>query len=622
MENDRDVVSSRLLITPEAVSTRTFSTTRRGYQPDEVKQFLGRVADELAAAGAREAELRRTLQEALSRAAHPELDEHALTAALGDHAGRLIASARETAAAIVAEAEKRAVQLLHDAEVRAGRLRDESEGLMARRVDEAESAATAIRQAAEVEVKAARDKATAESEAAVSSARAQGKEMVGEARAVRERMLSDLTRRRRSAQVQIDQLRAGRDRLLAAYEVVRRSLDEVTRELDAAEPEARLAAEEVGRRAVESDIAVRPEPAAPPRQQAAIAAPRAAAPVLTPAPAEPAPEVAVPVLVGSSPAAPVSRHDDPGPKAAVLAPPRPPALRPQSVAEAAPVRARAVPFAQPVAQPEPERPPAPVPDLGTGQNPVVEAPTRHVEDLFARIRQEVPGSPPEPPADAPPPGAVGVSDENALSGRDELLDPVEAELTRALKRVLQDEQNEVLDQLRRTRSTSVEAVLPDAAAQRARYADAATSFLGRAAVAGAGGASGEGSPAAGGMAGDLARQLVEPLRSRLEQALAQGTGDEGGLNESISSIYRQWKVQHIEPLARHAAAAAFARGRFEATPVGVALRWVVDDEGGRCPDCDDNALAGPVPRGEAFPTGQPHPPAHEGCRCLLVPTVP
>jgi hypothetical protein len=30
-------------------------------------------------------------------------------------------------------------------------------------------------------------------------------------------------------------------------------------------------------------------------------------------------------------------------------------------------------------------------------------------------------------------------------------------------------------------------------------------------------------------------------------------------------------------------------------------------------------LAGPVPRGEAFPTGHPHPPAHAGCRCLLAP---
>jgi hypothetical protein len=48
---------------------------------------------------------------------------------------------------------------------------------------------------------------------------------------------------------------------------------------------------------------------------------------------------------------------------------------------------------------------------------------------------------------------------------------------------------------------------------------------------------------------------------------------------------------------------------------------VVDEEG-QCPDCDDNALAGPVTKGQPYPTGQPHPPAHPGCRCILVSTVP
>lgn len=49
------------------------------------------------------------------------------------------------------------------------------------------------------------------------------------------------------------------------------------------------------------------------------------------------------------------------------------------------------------------------------------------------------------------------------------------------------------------------------------------------------------------------------------------------------------------------------------------MRWIVEDTDGPCPDCDDDALAGELPKGEAFPTGQHHPPAHSGCRCLLVP---
>ena len=63
----------------------------------------------------------------------------------------------------------------------------------------------------------------------------------------------------------------------------------------------------------------------------------------------------------------------------------------------------------------------------------------------------------------------------------------------------------------------------------------------------------------------------------------------------------------------------FARAALGAVPEGTVMRWVVDDDVAECPDCDDNALAGPVPSGEAFPTGHPHPPAHAGCRCLLAP---
>ena len=42
------------------------------------------------------------------------------------------------------------------------------------------------------------------------------------------------------------------------------------------------------------------------------------------------------------------------------------------------------------------------------------------------------------------------------------------------------------------------------------------------------------------------------------------------------------------------------------------------EEPAACPDCEDNSLAGAQAKGEPFPTGQLHPPAHPGCRCLLV----
>src|SRR5207237_1717350 len=65
-----------------------------------------------------------------------------------------------------------------------------------------------------------------------------------------------------------------------------------------------------------------------------------------------------------------------------------------------------------------------------------------------------------------------------LDRRDQCIEPVASDLVRRLKRVLQDEQNEILDRLRQTRGrTRTEDALPSAAAQAGRYRDAAAAPL-------------------------------------------------------------------------------------------------------------------------------------------------
>ena len=49
------------------------------------------------------------------------------------------------------------------------------------------------------------------------------------------------------------------------------------------------------------------------------------------------------------------------------------------------------------------------------------------------------------------------------------------------------------------------------------------------------------------------------------------------------------------------------------------MHWVVDDGSTPSPDCDDNALAGDIPKGEVFPTGHTAPPISATCRCLVAP---
>ena len=69
------------------------------------------------------------------------------------------------------------------------------------------------------------------------------------------------------------------------------------------------------------------------------------------------------------------------------------------------------------------------------------------------------------------------------------------------------------------------------------------------------------------------------------------------LVEAVGSAYREWKSERIERIAGDVLAAAFSRGTWHQVPMGGPLRWVVQDTGGPCPDCDDDVLAGSLPKG-------------------------
>ena len=96
---------------------------------------------------------------------------------------------------------------------------------------EATDDANRTREQAEIEASRKRTDAAADAEAEVSLAKQQGREMVNEARAYRERVLSELTRRRELARQQIEQLILGRDRLLQVFERARLVAVDVVAEL-------------------------------------------------------------------------------------------------------------------------------------------------------------------------------------------------------------------------------------------------------------------------------------------------------------------------------------------------------------------------------------------------------
>jgi DivIVA domain-containing protein len=643
-------------LTPEEVSRRTFATVFRGFDPQEVRAYLHRVSDELGVARERQRHLEHLLADAQSAKAapRPDLDEAALTAALGEETARVLTTARQAAADMKAKAQDNAEKLLRQGHEDAARIRAEAEGVMGVRTQEANEVAEAIRTEAEAEAEATLGRAGQEAERILGTARDHAREMLEEAKEVRAKMLADVLRRRNVARVQVAQLRAGRERLLDAYRMVRETLDQVTDELGKADEEARIAAAEAGHRlsselgaTLEADLAsLELETATElgPIESAVEPTPEVLAAVATIDTGEPEDQPPPSDLIEGLPEAELDVVEPPAPIEAVrvLVPKteeEPPEPEPEPEPEPAPV-AEAPP--EPVGVEEPEPDPEPAQD---------QTQEGDADELFARIRadreaaveraREVLGDPTagtvatagdveKDTKDEQTPSANGstpseATGEDALfQARDEQLGPIQAQLAKRLKRAMQDEQNDVLDRVRVHRGRpAIDDVLPPLASQADRYRAVSKPLLEQAGRAGAGAAGNvETQLDVDDLVGQLADAVAEPLRSRLGSAFADAerdNDDEAAVTERIGAAYREWKIQRIERLAGDQIVAAYSRGVFAATPAGAALRWIDRDLDGPCPDCDDNALAGPTPRGDAYPTGQHHPPAHSGCRCLLVP---
>jgi DivIVA domain-containing protein len=582
MPEERLTISSSARVHPDEVARHTFGTTRRGFDPAEVRAFLEHVARELVAGNDREQELHRAVAEAERRAANPVLDEATLTASLGLETGRVLRSAHEAAADLVARAEADATRVRADAQEAAEQLQRHTEQSAHDRRAEVDAVVSELQRRANEEATARVESAKLEAEALVSQTRAECRNMVLEAQELRTRVLTDLARRRRVLHSQIEQLRAGRERLAETIGDVRHAVDDIAENLFRAEDEARLAAEAAGRNAVQEELpdvatletptetgapigdATAPEADEPDTRQSVeelFARLRAEASVLAPSD-----DTAVAVAIIEVPDE-TGEGSGAGPASAD---------RP----------ARADPSEGPVAG--------------------AETPTAEMS---------VVGS---DPTDEP-----GHERDPIVVRRDEVLTPLVATLARRLKRALQDDQNDILDRLR-AKGGWAPRVLPSESDHSERYVRAAADQLLEAARAGATFAGGKADEAPGvdDVAAALASDIVAPLRRRLEgEGPSVQEGDESALVELVGAAFREWKGARTERLAGDQAVFAFARAALSAVPEGTGLRWVVDDDVAECPDCDDNALAGPVPSGDSFPTGHPHPPAHAGCRCLLAPAT-
>ena len=610
---------------PAAVGSAQFSVVRRGFEQEEVRDLLRGVSAELARLQERERFLESELRAMQTRglSAPGALDEEMVTALLGEETARVLTSAREAAKQQIARAAETAERL----------------------VREASSDAARIRQEAEIESSRQRNDAVADVEAEIELAKQQGREMVIEAREYREKVLSELARRRELAREQIEHLIHDRDRLVAAFDRARLAANDVVGDLT----EFDELSEEVARISglstpVDATAPIffdhTKDPDAIPQSSESIEVEKVVGVIAesidstiieivetfeTTEGIEVVEVIEVEEILEELPdttvvamhEAPVGMSEHPSSE--------PPAQ--EHIAEVVQLfgkKRKEAASPQPTSEVvEPQ-----VEVVETKKQPIAATPQKKsVDDLFARLKQT---STAEVARTTKPKVVVPKVDQGVFDHRDEVLEPIMVLLTRKMKRVLADEENSMLTYLQVKKSVvALEKVLPAFDEHLQMYVEALAEDVISAAMAGAQSLSKS-------LKADLRKRVtrsavmqvvsrtmdestIRPLREKIQRAVEQSNGDKDEMSNLIRSVYREMKMQRVEQQVSDIARMAYSRGAYLVLDQGTQVCWMVDPNGPSCADAEDNSLAGSTDLGSEFPTGHVHPTAHAGCRCLIAP---
>ena len=625
---------------PAAVSAASFNVSRRGFDQTEVRDFLRMVSAEMARLQERERFLESELKAMQTRgmSAPGMLDEEVVTALLGEEAARVLGTAREASSQIRLRAEEAATRL----------------------VKEASSDATRLREEAELEAVRRREDAAADAEAEIELAKQQGRDMVNEAREYREKVLTELARRRELAREQIEQLIHNRDRLLNAFERARLATDDVMTGLVSVDhdlpreyinlapttgPVPTIVLERVVEAFAEAEVKAEGPEVIELFDHTKLEE-------IEPEPTQVVVEEIIDVVIDV-----VTVVEEVTPTAEVFVE-ETPVVEEVAVVEAIVEETPVAEVKETIAVVEDEKSNVvnlfskdrPRPETSGGVNPEhpsvdktvapkSDANAQAVENLFARLREATVdkaasnavsgGKVVEPrkstkKVEVVEESATAVApvqpmhDAGAFAKRDEVLAPIVVAMSRKLKRVLADEENEVLEYLRgKKNALTIDAMVGEQEVHAKRYGDAISDDI----MAAAKGAAKSAKVADVIPTVDvlIGVQLVKPLRDRLAKAIEQNGTDRVAMAKALRGVYRQWKSQHIDEQVDDIACLSYSRGFFAGVKPGTQVCWMVDPNGPECPDAEDNSLAGSIALGKEFPTGNLHPLAHAGCRCLLAP---
>ena len=613
---------------PAAVGSAQFSVARRGFEQEEVRDLLRGVSAELARLQERERFLESELRAMQTRglSAPGALDEEMVTALLGEETARVLTAAREAAKQQIARAAETAERL----------------------VREASSDAARIRQEAEIESSRQRNDAVADVEAEIELAKQQGREMVIEAREYREKVLSELARRRELAREQIEHLIHDRDRLVAAFDRARLAANDVVGDLT----EFDELSEEVARISglstpVDATAPIffdhTKDPDAIPQSSESIEVEKVVGVIaesIDSTTIETAEIFETTEIIEVVEVLEVGEVTEEIPDTTVVAMHEAPAGMSEHPSSEPPAQEHIAEVVQLFGKKRKEtevsqlttevvEPQVDVVEVvETKKQPIAITPQKKsVDDLFARLKQT---STAEVARTTKPKVVVPKVDQGVFDHRDEVLEPILVLITRKMKRVLADEENSMLTYLQGKKSVvALEKVLPVADEHLQMYVEALAEDVISAAMAGAQSLSKS-------LKADLRKRVtrsavmqvvsrtmdestIRPLREKIQRAVEQSDGDKDEMSNLIRSVYREMKMQRVEQQVSDIARMAYSRGAYLVLDQGTKVCWMVDPNGPSCADAEDNSLAGSTDLGSEFPTGHIHPTAHAGCRCLIAP---
>jgi hypothetical protein len=119
---------------------------------------------------------------------------------------------------------------------------------------------------------------------------------------------------------------------------------------------------------------------------------------------------------------------------------------------------------------------------------------------------------------------------------------------------------------------------------------------------------------------NAAMAITDSTRNMLREILTEAFSREVPMSELAARIQQAgvFSEERAKLIAEQEAKMAMSGGNLEAwkkTGIVKAVLWLLSSLHDDDDECDSNHDAGPVPLGQAFPSGDEVPPAHPRCRC-------